>query len=95
MRQVFQGFSPEMFAEVNCATCHGKNFKQVHFKMPNGLHPLSATDPIGSAMAENEQTAKFMTETVVPTMSELLGMTPVGPDNPTGFGCFNCHEKQD
>ncbi|HEY3233468.1 MAG TPA: hypothetical protein VGJ84_02050 [Polyangiaceae bacterium] len=93
MKKLFREYDPGSFAEFKCQTCHGEDFEKVHFKMPNHLFALLASDPIKAAMDRDPKIAKFMMENVVPTMSKLLSQQPISPDNPTGFGCFNCHQK--
>jgi hypothetical protein len=41
------------------------------------------------------EAVKFMGTVVKPKMAELLGMAEWSPTNPTGFGCYQCHTKQD
>jgi cytochrome c553 len=94
MKKLFQAFDSEQFAEFKCSTCHGADFEEVRFKMPNGLHPLPADKPIQAATEEDPKTTDFMMKQVVPTMAALLEEKPAGPDNPMGFGCFGCHEKE-
>lgn len=95
MKETFQSFDAKGFAEFKCQTCHGKDMEAVDFKMPNSLYGLSATDPMGAAMEYDEQVAKFMAETVVPTMAELLGTAPYDPATHEGFGCFGCHQMEE
>ncbi len=93
MKAKFQAFGAEAFAEFRCQTCHGDGFDKpgIDFRMPNVLPPLSRTDPIGGGMAYDPETTKFMVETVVPTMAELLGESPFDPRTGKGFSCFRCH----
>ena len=70
MKTVFRG--QPLALPFRCQTCHGENMEQADFRMPNGLHPLSSDDPVKAALAEDEPAARFMVETVVPTMNELL-----------------------
>ncbi len=75
-----------------CATCHGKDFQDVKFKMPNTLHPLDpAKMPFQSEDEKIRYAAEFMKTKVVPKMSGLLEMSIYNPETKTGFGCFNCH----
>lgn len=96
MKQAFQRHDASAFEGFRCQTCHGDGFDgpAIDFRMPNpALPPLSATDPIGGAMAYAPETAAFMRDEVVPTMAELLGTTPYDPATGEGFGCFGCHPK--
>ncbi len=90
MKQLFQEFDAERYADFGCATCHGDDLREVDFQMPNGLAPLRYEDIPG--MFESEQPmAVFMTQTVWPRMTELLGAEPYSSENPEGFSCFTCH----
>jgi hypothetical protein len=92
MEALFQGFNATEFAEFGCPTCHGENGRDVSFRMPNGIHPLNPAE-IG-AMAESAEdgpVTRFMMEQVKPRMAALLGRAQYTPDNPDGFGCFQCH----
>lgn len=96
MKQLFQEFDAQEFAEFNCQTCHGANAREVHFHMPNTLHPLNpasmptpeSTDP------EIARWATFMKTRVQPRMIELLGVPAYDPATNQGFGCFSCHATQ-
>jgi len=96
MKQLFQEFDAQEFAEFNCQTCHGANAREVQFHMPNGLHPLNpasmptpeSTDP------EVARWATFMKTRVQPKMIELLGVPGYDPATNQGFGCFSCHATQ-
>lgn len=92
-KALFVEVAPDKYADFNCKTCHGDNAQEVDFKMPNKLPELSATDPVGAAMAKNEGVAKFMMEKVTPTMAKLLGREPYSETNTDGFGCFGCHPQ--
>lgn len=86
MKQVFQAYDAEAFAEFECQTCHGDDMDDVEHRMPNALFDLSASDPVKSATDYDEQVAKFMMEQVVPVMAELLDKQP-GKE----LGCLTCH----
>jgi hypothetical protein len=90
MKPLFEEHDSERFADFNCKTCHGDNAQEVEFQMPNGLAPLDPTQL--AAMFESDQPmAKFMTGTVWPKMSELLGKPRFDPQTGQGFSCLNCH----
>ncbi|MDW8362353.1 MAG: hypothetical protein RMK74_08125 [Myxococcales bacterium] len=79
--------------DLECADCHGANFQEVDFRMPNGIYPLSVA-ALQSGQWESEEDAawaRFMAERFKPEMARLLGMPEWTPDNPSGFGCFHCH----
>ena len=78
--------------DFSCATCHGQNFKDVSFKMPNTLHPFDpANMPFQSEDEKIRYAAEFMKTQVVPKMAGLLEMPTYNPETKSGFGCFNCH----
>jgi mono/diheme cytochrome c family protein len=101
MKVVFQTFDPKKFEKVNCATCHGKDGKDRDFKMPNpnaDIHALP-DNPEGfkalmAKKADWPKYAKFMSETVEPTLFGQLLQVPVfnpkKPD-PAAYGCAKCH----
>ncbi len=95
MKKLFQEFDGHEFAEFKCTTCHGQNFQDVNFEMPNGLHPLPAENLVEAAKADDEKAALFMMEKVVPAMAKLLDTDVYSPETQTGFGCFNCHAKRE
>jgi hypothetical protein len=77
--------------DIKCANCHGANYKEVDFEMPNDLTPLSPENPIQSGMDIDEETTKFMVATVMPQMAELLGMQTDVTTGKGEFGCLSCH----
>ncbi|MGF1466610.1 MAG: hypothetical protein ACFCGT_10785 [Sandaracinaceae bacterium] len=94
MGEVFRELDAEEFAEIRCSTCHGENAEEVHFEMPNDLHPLVLSEIPAMFTSEDEHlrtTATFMAERVGPTMAELLGVEPYSEVTGTGFGCLDCH----
>ena len=68
--------------------------KEVDFKMPNAVTPLSASDPWQSAVDMDEATAKFMAEVVMPQMGEMLNLE-VKDDGTGELTCFTCHLKDE
>lgn len=94
MKEKFQAFDGERFADFKCQTCHGDDMVEVKFEMPNSLTPLNPADPWGSAVDMDEKTAKFMAEMVVPPMGEHLNME-VKPDGSGEMNCFSCHLKDE
>lgn len=88
MAAKFKAFDGDKFAEVDCKTCHGPGAADGKFDMPSGALPeldFDHPDPDDKAISE------FMAKEVKPTMAHLLGMPEYSPDNPTGFGCLECH----
>jgi hypothetical protein len=95
MKAAFQGFDAKGFEDFKCQTCHGKNAREVNFKMPNPeIYALPAENTFVAAMEYDKDTTKFMAETVVPTMAKLLDTHPYDMKTGEGFGCFNCHTKE-
>ena len=90
MKPMFQQFDAAEFSEFTCATCHGANAREVHFHMPNGVHPLDPAN-MPSMDGDDGRWMHFMMEDVKPKMAELLGEAQWTPENQQGFGCFNCH----
>ncbi len=87
-------FAQQGFDSFKCANCHGANFKEVDFEMPNDLTPLNPTNPIQSGMDLDEETTKFMVSVVTPQMAEMLGMESdptTGTTEGGKFGCLSCH----
>lgn len=94
MGDQFREFDAEEFGTVTCATCHGEDFQEVDFQMPNGLPTLVPAQIPTLAESEDEETARvaqFMFQQVVPTMVEILVVEPYDPATGEGFGCLNCH----
>lgn len=91
MKTAFQEFDAKEFAEFSCVTCHGPEAKNGKFDMPNPALP-----PLNEAVANKHPAmTKFMSETVVPQMADMLGETPY--DHATGqgsFGCMKCHTEK-
>lgn len=92
VKALFQEYDPKEFAEFRCQTCHGEDMEKVHFEMPNSLFALPRTDPVKAALSHDEKTAKFMMESVEPTMKELLGRED--PATTERFGCLSCHQTE-
>jgi cytochrome c553 len=96
MTEVFQAFDPKHYEKVTCATCHGKNAKEVGFKMPSPelpALPASETVFMNTVMKEKPQMVQFMGGKVTPEMAKLLGRKPFDhqkPD-PNAFSCNACH----
>lgn len=77
--------------DIKCANCHGNNFKEVDFAMPNDLTPLNPDNPIQSGMDIDEETTKFMVSVVLPQMAEMLGEQTDVTTGKGEFGCLSCH----
>jgi len=94
MAPLFQAVDAERYAEFDCRTCHGENARDVHFQMPNGVHPLNPTD-IPAVFQSDEPMDQLMTQSVWPRMAELLGEEQFDPETGAGFSCMNCHATAD
>lgn len=73
-------------APFRCQSCHGENMVDAGYAMPNGLFPLPEASPFDAALAQDEKTARFMAERVVPAARELLGDETLG--------CHACHARE-
>ena len=83
MKEAFQAHDAERYADFKCQTCHGDDAKDVDYKMPNAVTPLSKDDPVGDGNGIDEEMTKFMMESVVPKMKEHLEGAEVN--------CHSCH----
>jgi hypothetical protein len=86
-----ESFKQQGFDTFKCANCHGADFKDVDFKMPNDLTPLNPDNPIQSGMDLDEEMTKFMVSTVLPQMAELLGAETDVTTGKGEVGCLSCH----
>jgi hypothetical protein len=94
MKDAFKSYDAKQFGTFKCETCHGKRMKEVNYHMPNtGIYPLNSADPVKGAMEYDEKMTKFMQDTVVPQMAELIG-EPVGGKGKAGFFCMECHPAE-
>jgi hypothetical protein len=92
MAERFQAFSGAANATLTCRSCHGPDPESVAYHMPRELPALDPGHlPEPSDADARGRTAKFMIETVTPTMADLLGEPVYDAKTRTGFGCFNCH----
>jgi hypothetical protein len=91
MKPIFQSHDATKYAEFSCVTCHGKQALEGHFDMPSTETPkLNFKDMSKWKPADLE----WMGKVVKPTMAKLLGEAEYTPENPTGFGCLNCHTAE-
>lgn len=86
-----ESFKQQGFDSFKCANCHGEDYKDVDFKMPNDLTPLNPDNPIQSGMDLDEEMTKFMVSTVLPQMAEMLGEETDVTTGKGDFGCLSCH----
>jgi len=98
MKAVFQEFDAKDFKKFTCETCHGKKATETKFKMPNPELPKlpQPTDRAGfmAIQQKKPEVVKFMGTKVKPTMAELLNLPEWKPENPNGFGCYQCHTQE-
>jgi hypothetical protein len=92
MKEEFQKVDPKHYAEFTCVTCHGPGIKQGKFDMPNPALPkLNVKNGMKDEEKKHPAMMKFMAETVVPKMAEMLNVPKYDPATHTGFGCGDCH----
>ena len=90
---LFTKQDPQHYSDPTCKLCHGRRAFEGDFRMPNESLPKLSRDLAKERREEPEMT-RFMMETVVPKMSELLDIPPYDPATGSGFGCMNCHVFQ-
>lgn len=95
MKTEFSAVNAERYGSMTCGTCHGDGAKDGTFKMPNPALPkLSVADNFKKHMDKSPEVTKFMMQTVVPKMIDMLGAQPYNPQTHEGFGCFACHTPE-
>jgi cytochrome c553 len=97
MKKQFQAFDAKAYKKFSCATCHGDGATDGKFKMPNPKLPKLPTSREGfmALQQKKPEAVKFMGTVVKPTMAKLLGLTEWTPENQKGFGCYQCHTKEE
>jgi hypothetical protein len=99
MKKLFVAFDKKHYSNMSCQTCHGEKAVENKFKMPNPSLPKlpQPTDRAGfmAVQQKKPEAVKFMGTEVKPTMAALLGKAEWSPTNPEGFGCYQCHTKED
>jgi hypothetical protein len=94
----FQAFDATKYAKFDCKTCHGDGADDGSFEMPNPkIKALPATEEAYMAWVAKDADAarytKFMSEEIVPMMSQLLQVKAFDPATHTGeFSCPACHK---
>lgn len=86
-----EAFKQRGFDTFKCANCHGADYKEVDFKLPNDLTPLNPENPIQSGMDLDEEMTKFMVSEVLPQMAAMLGKETDVTTGKGEFGCLSCH----
>jgi len=88
MGPLFQAHDPKEFAEFGCKTCHGPGAEKGEFDMPNpGLPKLNFAD----MSKHKKEDLEWMGKVIKPQMAKLLKEPEYSAENPTGFGCGECH----
>ncbi|HEX2735989.1 MAG TPA: hypothetical protein VHM70_30520 [Polyangiaceae bacterium] len=87
MAPVFKEADPVRYANFDCKTCHGPEFKDPKEFLPH----LTVQGNQLTAFTEDPDMAKFMAEKVTPAMVHALGVEPFDPATMKGFGCGGCH----
>ena len=88
MQPLFRDHDPTKYAKFGCPTCHGDGATDGDFDMPNEKLPvLDFADMKKFKPADIE----WMKTKIQPTMAKLLREDEHTEDNPSGFGCLNCH----
>ncbi len=91
MAPIFKDHDAKEFAEFGCKTCHGDGAEKGEFDMPNpNLPKLNFAD----MSKYKKEDLEWMGGQVKPTMAKLLQESEYTPENPTGFGCLNCHTAE-
>lgn len=92
MRKIFQARDPMRYADFSCHSCHGANYVEADYAMPNALTPLPLDDTLAAAEAIDAEMTAFMLDEVFPEMARLLGRPKYNHDTaPDGFRCVGCH----
>lgn len=88
MTPIFQNHDKTKYAEFGCKTCHGPGAEKGEFDMPNAGLPVLDFKDMSKFKKED---IEWMGGEVKPAMAKLLGLPEYTPENPTGFGCPQCH----
>jgi hypothetical protein len=96
MKEIFQSFDAEDYANMRCETCHGAGVKNESYKMPNPGLPKLPGKPEGWAAFKTKHAdkMKFMETKVKPTMAALIGEPVWDMKTGKGFKCTDCHTEQ-
>ena len=93
MRDAFVAFDAK-FANMSCATCHGKGASNGSFAMPSAditVLPTEEQFPEYVKDPKHARWAQFMLDQVWPKMAALLKAPMYDPVTHAGFSCANCH----
>ena len=90
--QVFRTWRPDRYPQIDCTLCHGPDPVAVNFRMPSAHLPrLSGEALLGPEFARNPETTRLKLDSLVPAMSEALGLKSFSVITRRGFGCYSCH----
>jgi hypothetical protein len=97
MKKAFQAYDAKAYKKFTCETCHGDGATNGKFKMPNPKLPKLPTDRAGFMALQQKKpdAVKFMGTVVKPKVAGLLGLPEWSPQNTSGFGCYQCHTKEE
>lgn len=88
MGPLFREHDPTRYSDFGCKTCHGDDADTGDFDMPNESLPvLDFADMKKFKPADIE----WMKTKIKPAMAKILGEAEHTAENPSGFGCLNCH----
>jgi len=87
LAKAFQAHDATKYANFDCKTCHGPDFKD-----PKDFLPKLTFQ--GGQITSKPEIAKWMHEVVAPEMASALGMQPYDPQTKKGFGCMGCHQVE-
>ena len=90
--QVFRAWRPNRYPQIDCTLCHGPDPVAADFRMPSVHLPrLSGEALLGPEFARNPETTRLKLDSLVPAMSEALGLKSFSVITRRGFGCYSCH----
>ena len=89
---VFRQWRPSHYVKIDCTLCHGDAGKTGNFHMPTDHLPrLSGELLLGPERAKHPETTKLKLNSLVPVMSDALGVKSFNIITRRGFGCYSCH----
>ena len=90
--QVFRAWRPDRYRQIDCRLCHGPDPVAANFRMPSPHLPrLSGEVLLGPEFAKYPDTARLKLDSLVPAISEALGLKKFSIITRRGFGCYSCH----
>ncbi len=95
MQPLLAQIDPEKYNEVDfgCDDCHGEDYIDADYEMPNGIVELSVSNFPHSQNADPElrEYGELMEDEFLPTMAGLLGRELWTQQTPDGMSCSACH----